>query len=295
MKRCLRCDGRFDTADWRCPACSHAPEMRSGFPAFTAEASEGAIAYDASRFAVLAQVQDRHFWFTARNALIVWALRRQFPAARRFLEIGCGSGNVLSALSAALPQLSLEGGEAHASALRLARERVPGARLSHMDARAIPYAEEFDVVGAFDVIEHVDEDALVLRQMFAASRPGGGIVITVPQHRWLWSHRDEFAGHRRRYARRELLGKIAAAGFTAAWATSFMSLLLPLMALSRLRQREAHSFDADSELRVGAGANRVLAAAMAVERWFIRCGASLPAGGSLLAVAHKPMRGTPGV
>ncbi len=152
-----------------------------------------------------------------------------------------------------------------------------------MDARRIPFRDAFDVVGAFDVIEHMEEDDQALRQMFAACRSGGGIVLTVPQHAWLWSARDELAGHQRRYGRAELLRKLSAAGFERAWATSFVTLLLPLMALSRL-QKHAR----ESEMRPGRVANAVLGAFMHLERGLIAAGLSLPAGGSLLAVAHKP-------
>jgi hypothetical protein len=119
--------------------------------------------------------------------------------------------------------------------------------------------------------------------MFAACRSGGGVIVTVPQHAWLWSERDEHARHRRRYARRDLLRKLAAAGFQRPWATSFVSLLLPLMVLSRRRKRSA-----SQELEVGRAANRALGAVMGLERALIGAGVSFPAGGSLLALAHKP-------
>ena len=151
-----------------------------------------------------------------------------------------------------------------------------------MDARRIPFRDEFDVVGAFDVIEHIEEDQAVLREMHAACRPGGGVMITVPQHAWLWSKRDEIARHQRRYSRRELLEKLAAAGFERPWTTSFVSLLLPLMALSRRRKDVA-----SAELQVGALTNRILGLAMTLERGLIQGGLRFPAGGSLLAVAHK--------
>jgi SAM-dependent methyltransferase len=156
-----------------------------------------------------------------------------------------------------------------------------------MDARRIPFREEFDVVGAFDVIEHIEEDEQVLAEMFAACRPGGGVLLTVPQHAWLWSYRDEFALHRRRYTRAGLLRKLAAAGFERPWASSFVTFLLPLMYLSRLRQKKAEGFDASGELQVGRAANGVLGGVMAIERGLIHAGVSLPWGGSLLAVAHK--------
>lgn len=244
------------------------------------------IGFNASRYEALAAVEESHFWFRSRAALIVWALRKHFPRAQSLLEIGCGTGNVLAAvLNTGLNRVV--GSEGHAEGLVFAARRAPRAELLQMDARRIPYRDEFDVVGAFDVIEHIEEDGQVLREMWAACRSGGGVMITVPQHPWLWSYRDEFARHRRRYRRAELLRKLAAAGFERPWATSFVTFLLPLMFLSRLRQRKAEGFDASGELRVGPAANSVLYAVMALERGLIHAGMSLRWGGSLLAVAHK--------
>lgn len=259
-----------------------------GFPAFANELSPEEIGFDASRYGVLAQKEAEHFWFVSRAELIVWVLQKRFPAAASLLEIGCGTGNVLAAIAGRMLLSRLAASEAHAGALVYAARRAPGAELMQMDARHIPFRDEFDVVGAFDVIEHIDEDSRVLDEMFAACRPGGGIVLTVPQHEWLWSFRDEFARHRRRYRRRDLLKKLAAAGFEKPWTTSFVSLLLPLMAASRLRQRHRRRFDPSRELEIGRGANRILGAVMALERRLIASGFSLPVGGSLLVTAHKP-------
>jgi SAM-dependent methyltransferase len=246
------------------------------------------IGFDASRFEALAAVEESHFWFRSRARLIVHALRKHFPRAQSVLEIGCGTGNVLAAISECASIRRVVGSEAHPEGLAFAARRAPRAELLQMDARHIPFREEFDVVGAFDVIEHVEEDETVLRGMFAACRRGGGVMITVPQHPWLWSYRDDFAHHRRRYRRADLLRKLAAAGFERAWATSFVTLLLPLMVLSRLRQRVPEGFDASRELQVGRALNRVLGAVMALERRIVEAGLTLPAGGSLLVVAHKP-------
>jgi SAM-dependent methyltransferase len=288
MKRCLACEHLFDGQGWRCPACGFAPSSTLGFPEMAPELAAEDIGYDPSRFEALARVEQEHFWFRSRAELIVWALRKHFPHARSVLEIGCGTGNVLAAIARANAPSRLVGAEAHTAGLRLAAERAGGAELLQMDARRIPFRSDFDVIGAFDVIEHIDDDQHVLHEMFAACRPGGGIVVTVPQHEWLWSYRDEFARHRRRYERRALLARVAAAGFERPWTTSFVTLLLPFMALSRLRQRRAEGFDASRELEVRRLANGLMGAVMALERRLIMGGISLPAGGSLLAIAHKP-------
>ncbi len=100
---------------------------------------------------------------------------------RRYLEIGCGTGYVLSGVAQAYPAATVVGTEVFSVGLPYAASRVRSAELLQMDARQIPYVSEFDVIGAFDVLEHIDEDELVLNSMFRALRPGGGIAITVPQ------------------------------------------------------------------------------------------------------------------
>lgn len=288
MKRCLACGADFEGPDWHCPACGAAPAVRDGFPAFAPALAASDDGFDASLFPQLYALETRHFWFRARNALITWALARYFPQARLLLEIGCGTGYVLAGLHVARPELALAASEVSSAGLAFARSRVPDAEFMQMDARAIPYHAHFDVVGAFDVIEHIDDDRAVLAEMHRACVPGGGVLITVPQHPSLWSPADEHAHHRRRYTAAELRGKLTDAGFRVRRMTSFVSLLLPLMAASRwLARRNTARFDPLAELRIGSVANAALRAVLAAESALIRAGINWPAGGSLLAVAVK--------
>ena len=93
------------------------------------------------------------------------------------------------------------------------------------------------MVGAFDVIEHISEDEEALAQLRRAVRPGGGVLVTVPQHPRLWSPADDYGEHKRRYRRRELVEKVSAAGLEIERITSFVSLLLPAMIASRFLDR----------------------------------------------------------
>lgn len=235
-------------------------------------------------FAELARVEARHFWFRARNRLLVWAIRKYFGGARSFLEVGCGTGFVLTGLHAAFPRLALAGCELKAAGLAFARTRVPDVCLVQADACRVPFAEEFDVVGAFDVLEHLDDDETALRQIFRATRPGGGTVLTVPQHPALWSVVDERAFHRRRYRPADLLGKMRRTGFRIVRATSFVSVLLPIVWLSRLRQNRAVD---DAELHVRRSVNAMLERMLDAERMLIAAGVSLPVGASLLVIARR--------
>jgi SAM-dependent methyltransferase len=288
LKRCLACGHAFEQEEWRCPRCGAAPQMLAGFPAFAPDLAHSGGGYDPAHFDKLFALEAGHFWFRSRNRLIAWSLTRHFPRARSFCEIGCGTGYVLTAVREALPTVDLSGSEVYVDGLPFAQQRAPGARLMQMDARQIPFAEEFDVMGAFDVIEHIEDDGAVLAQMHRALKPGGGIVLTVPQHRWLWSWMDDAAHHVRRYGARELREKVMAAGFRVERLTSFVSLLLPAMMASRLaRSRSEVESNPYAEFRIAASMNRLLEAALGIERALIRAGVSFPAGGSLLLVARK--------
>jgi SAM-dependent methyltransferase len=235
----------------------------------------------------LARHESDSFWFRSRNKLILWVLKRHFQNMKNFLEIGSGTGFVLSGVASAFPEVSLSASEIDSAGLPFVRQRAPGANIFQMDARQIPFKEEFDVIGAFDVIEHIEEDEEVLSQIYNACKPGGGVIITVPQHPSLWSEVDVFSCHKRRYTRKELVGKIKGAGFEIVETISFMSFLLPVMLLSRLKNISKKDFDPIQELILPGFLNRILEWVMGFERILIKAGLRFPAGGSLLCVGKK--------
>jgi SAM-dependent methyltransferase len=159
----------------------------------------------------------------------------------------------------------------------------------------MPFRSSLDVVCAFDVIEHISDDDRVLEEMNRILRGRGGIVLTVPQHRFLWSPADAAAGHARRYGVQELAAKARRAGFDVVFQTSFVSLLLPVMYLSRVRCRRSGNYDLAGELKVHLVLNRLFRLVSAVEGGAIRRGIRFPAGGSQLLVAvRRPSLVLPG-
>jgi SAM-dependent methyltransferase len=288
VKVCLVCEARFDSEGWRCPECGSEP-VGDGILRFpTSHRVEESFPEES--FADLPGQEEKSFWFRGRGELIAWALERYFPEARSFFEVGCGTGVVLATLRERHPALALAGGEPFAAGLETASARLPGVPLYVLDGRALPFEAEFDVVGAFDVLEHVDEDELVLAQMRQAVKPGGGILVSVPQHPWLWSAVDEFSRHRRRYRGRELVEKVERAGFEVVRTTSFVSLLLPVVALSRWRDRGRREYDPSTEYRLPARVDRAFGGVLGLERGLIERGVSFPAGSSLLLVARTRRR-----
>jgi SAM-dependent methyltransferase len=278
----------LEHAEQRCPACHDLAERFGGILAFAPELAEENEGFEADYFPKLAELEAGNFWFRSRNQLLVWALRQYFPDAESFLEIGCGTGFVLSGIRRANPELRLCGSEIFSAGLSFAAERLPGVELFQMDARRIPFREEFDVIGAFDVLEHVKDDQEVLSQMYQATRARGGILVTVPHHPFLWSPMDDYARHVRRYKTEELEDKVKRAGFSVTRITSFVSLLLPLLSLSRFKQRfSGEQFDAMSEFRISSLMNTALERILDLERAMIRRGLSFPVGGSLLLVGRR--------
>ena len=244
--------------------------------------------YPSEAFARLAAVQEGNYWFEGRSALILWAIRRYFAGARSFLDVGCGTGFVLGRLYQSLPAVELAGTDLLEEGLAFARARVPSATFYCGDAQTLGVAKQYDIVGAFDVLEHIEDDVAVLQRMRDAVRPGGGLLIAVPQHEWLWSTADDQAYHVRRYTRRELVRIIEDAGFEVLRVTSFVSLLLPLMAISRWRDARKVRGPAASELHVSPLTNRLLTGVLTFERALIQVGVSFPAGGSLFLIARRP-------
>src|SRR5256885_4756732 len=136
-----------------------------------------------------------HWWFGARLAVITATLRRALPPHPvHLLDLGCGTGNLLAALS--------EFGEA--VGMEVHPELIAAARAAGRDVRTGRLPDDFgvapgwaDVVLLLDVIEHLDDDVAALVAARRAVAPGGLLVVTVPAYQWLWSGHDEVLGHRR--------------------------------------------------------------------------------------------------
>lgn len=288
MKRCLFCEQGYSTSIIECPRCQSAPTSVEGFLSYAPELAESGGGFKSCYFSELASLEAQSFWFRSRNQIIAWALRKYCKNFQTFLEVGCGTGFVLSGISREFPDTTLLGSEIFTAGLEFAATRLPSVSFIQMDARNIPYREEFDVIGAFDVLEHIDEDVLVLKEMCAALKSNGFLLVTVPQHGWLWSPADEYACHVRRYSASELQEKLESNGFQVLRNTSFVSLLLPAMLLSRVKQRHTQScIDPVSELKLSGGLNAFLYKVMQAEIALIKTGVNLPIGGSRLVVAKR--------
>jgi SAM-dependent methyltransferase len=275
---------------WHCPKCGADLPDRSGIPLLARDLADAETGFDSATFDRLAHIESRHFWFVARNELLVGLSNRYFPKARRYLEIGCGNGAVLRAMANSRSWDVIVGSDLHPAGLTTARERAPACvEFVQLDARAIPAVKAFDLIGAYDIVEHVADDQAVLKTLHRAVSTGGGVIIAVPQHPWLWSRPDEIGHHQRRYRIGELEAKLERNGFEVLFSSSYTVVLLPLMALSRLKARaNPRRADADvtREISVSGRLNTALTTLLRAEARLTLAGIRWPVGGSRIVAAR---------
>ncbi|WP_084961702.1 class I SAM-dependent methyltransferase [Thermoactinospora rubra] len=203
----------------------------------------------------LVQLEDDHWWYRERRAILARELRGLPPG--RAVDVGAaGGGNTRVLLRHGWRATAVDHSEA---AVRVARDRgLPAVRA---DARELPFPDgRVDLVTAFDVLEHIEEDHLVAEELARVLRPGGRALVAVPCDMALWSAHDEAVGHVRRYSRDGLVQTIAKTGLTVERVWSWNVLLRPVVAL---RRRRSAGSDLDRLPRV---VNSALSAVVAVER-----------------------------
>jgi SAM-dependent methyltransferase len=276
-------------AGWRCVSCGKAVPLVDGVPSYAPALADTATGFDPSAFDWLVEQEAGHYWFEARNFLLLGLAKRYFPTPGHYMEIGCGTGFVLDRFARVRPWASLTGSELHPAGLKHARIRLKNrAFFVQMDARRIPARNAFDLIGAYDVLEHIDDDDAVLRAVHSALAPGGGFIASVPQHPFLWSAADDLAHHMRRYRRGELEAKLSYVGFEIVASTSFAAIVMPLMMASRLRRKRARMEDfMRSEFAVPTALNLLLKSILKAEVAVSLRGFSWPFGGSRVVVARK--------
>ena len=185
----------------------------------------------------LAALEDTHWWYRERRHLLARALDGMTPGDA--LDIGAaGGGNTRVLRDLGWRPAALEYGAAGA---RVARER--GLDVLRADATALPVADDsLDLVVAFDVLEHIEDDAAAVAEVRRVLRPTGTWLVAVPADPRLWSAHDEAVDHVRRYTRERLGRVLTEGGFAVESMDSWNVLLRPVVAL---RRRSSSGSDLD--------------------------------------------------
>ena len=267
-----------------------------GIKCFSPEVASSYEDYPDSGFDITDESEESSFWVRSRNRLFKKIVYDHVATTgkTKFLEIGCGTGNFIEQI-VGNENLNVTGSEIYLKGLQYAKKNLPQVDFIQFDITQGTVGEEFDVIVAFDVIEHIEDDAVALQNVNKMLVKGGAFIMTVPQHMFLWSKLDEIVKHKRRYSRRELLAKLKSSGFDISYTTSFLFVLFPLMLISRLldkgrgKQPQSDELELELERRVKfpSALNWFFDLFMRIDEVLIRMGLSLPFGGTLVVVARK--------
>jgi 2-polyprenyl-3-methyl-5-hydroxy-6-metoxy-1,4-benzoquinol methylase len=271
---------------YSCPSCQYKAERVDGIVLFNPEIPDDHEDFKSEGLDPLYGNEQKHPWFKHRVKIIHKAFAAYVSKGEDILEVGAGTGYTARTLmDAGYESISI--GEMHKSGLLYARQ-YGLEKLYQFDLRTPPFREHFDVVALFDVLEHIEDDELVVRNVHGMLRPGGRVILTVPAHRWLWSRIDELSGHHRRYNRKAIASLFESAGFEILESRYFFTGLVPLLLARSLLSRKAtwETIVSESGLTVSRLGNQVLRLATGPGD-FLLAPLRKFAGGSLLAVARK--------
>ena len=239
-------------------------------------------------------LEEAHWWFVGMRAIY----RKQLQSlglARdaRILDLGCGTGGNLGLLESLGSTWALDASLTAASFVK--QRGFP--RIGVASATELPVPDaSFDVVTAFGVIEHVEEDERMLREMCRVTRPGGHMLIVTSAHRWLWSVHDDRVHHVRRYRISELGERVRRAGWRVEQLSYVNAALFPAVAVVRTLQRLIPERPTEAERGMsGFGmppgpVNRALAALLGFEGTLLSR-MDLPMGVGLICRASRDAAG----
>jgi 2-polyprenyl-3-methyl-5-hydroxy-6-metoxy-1,4-benzoquinol methylase len=264
-----------------------------GIKCFSPEVANAYADYPDSGFDLTDKSAQSSFWVSSRNRLFKNIVQQNMsPTGKtRFLEIGCGTGDFIQQIVQNV-NLEITGSEIYLKGLLYAKKNLRNVEFIQFDVTQGVVGEEFDLIVAFDVIEHIEHDVAAISNINQMLTKNGVFIVSVPQHMFLWSKLDDIVKHKRRYSRRELITKLQENGFNICYVSSFLFVLFPLMLISRVfdkGQGKTQSEEVALEKRVTfpKALNCIFDLFMRIDEVLIGLRISLPFGGTLVVVARK--------
>lgn len=232
--------------------------------------------------------QADYWWYRVRSALLRTILEPYLDGRERVLDVGSADGPSVGWLRGQVQHVSLD----------LDPRGLDAGTGVCGSALALPFRSgSFDVVGAFDVIEHCDPEGVAVAELARVLRPGGHLFVSVPAYEWAWSDFDEENGHYRRYTRKRAVAALEAGGLEVRRATYAFASTFPLFAAERLarkikravgRAEPNEAADVVSLPRTPAVLDRVLTGLGRIDDRLLGRG-DLPFGSSVVVVARRPL------
>jgi 2-polyprenyl-3-methyl-5-hydroxy-6-metoxy-1,4-benzoquinol methylase len=169
------------------------------------------------------EIEARHPWFVARSDLFLSLMPSNKNSS--ILDFGCGSGGFLKRLK--------NSGYKDLSGVEVSEIKTNSASDCFLITKTIQ-KRKYDVILMMDVLEHIEDDSAILREIKSHLKPDGILLLSVPAYQFLWSNHDNLNMHYRRYNRNSLQKVIKEAKFKTQFMTSWNSTFFLIIAASRL-------------------------------------------------------------
>lgn len=239
---------------------------------------------DISFYEQFSNIQDKHWWFSSKRMIVSDLLSKKGFNNQEILDVGCGAGLMLKELVKFGHVRGMDGSE---EAIRFSGKVFQGEIKLGLLPDSIPFSsDQFTLVTALDVIEHVEEDVAALIAINNVMKKDGSLLITVPAYQFLWSKHDDLNEHKRRYTKCELEKKLKLAGFHLEKISYYNTLLFPLIALIRLINKLLRLDEVSDVEMPGKFVNFALKNIFLLEKYWLRY-FNFPFGVSLIAIAKK--------
>ncbi len=189
-----------------------------------------------SHYDTMYRTEMDHWWYRVRRQMIHFMIGKYVPQGTdmkglKILDIGCGTGALLKELD---QYGDCFGVDFSSQAVQFCIERGI-LQVKEGSIAEIPYPDEsFDLVLALDILEHIPDDSVGIREINRVLKKGGKGIIFVPTFNFLWGVTDVRSEHYLRYTKGELLRKLKLCGFSIMRSSYFNFFLFPFILTVRL-------------------------------------------------------------
>jgi len=236
-------------------------------------------------YARMEHYEKNYWWHVGRRYILEQTLTKFVTPTGKLnvLDLGCGTGINFNWLK---KWGTITGLDNESNALSYCRQKQAYHQLIQGDATQPPTGK-YNLITAFDLLEHIDNDRDALRQWYSSLAPNGHLLLTVPAHKWLFGAHDKALHHKRRYSSFELSQKIRAAGFKIKFLSPFFFFVFPVFAIVRLIKKYAKPETTYETVSTTSGLDSLLINLSEIEAYLLSSSIGLPWGSSILVIAKK--------